>query len=226
MPVRIAHISDPHFGAASHEEVWGPVAEHLRSLSLHLLVVTGDIADSPKRHFFDDAHNAFEGLQVPYLVVPGNHDRYTKGNKILNKWLGRLSGPAEYFDQVFQGRVAVPDVVAKMPLKQEAYQRILRIVGIDSSRRADFFARGYVHPKDILSASSTIAGSTGSDLNFALIHHHLLAVRALEEAHRGQVGSLADVTTLVNAGSVLESFSVAQVSLVLHGHEHALNCAF
>ncbi len=226
MPIRIAHISDPHFGSANQQQVWQPVAVHLRAEALHFLVVTGDTADSPKRKFFDDAHNAFEALQVPYLVVPGNHDRFTKGNNILNKLVRQLSDPSEYFDQVFQGLVAVPDSVATRPLADAAYRRTLRIVGIDSSRHADFFARGYVLPKDMLSAAKTMSGSTGSDLKIALVHHHLLAVRALEEARQGRLASLAEVTTLVNAGSVLESFSVKEVSLVLHGHEHAFNCAW
>jgi hypothetical protein len=189
-------------------------------------VITGDLADSPKRKFFDDAHTALENLQIPYLVIAGNHDRFTKGNKFMNEWIGRLSGPSEYFDRVFQGRVAIPDPVTTRPLAQGAYQRTLSIVGLDSSRHADFFARGYVALPDLLSAASAIGRSTGSDLKIALVHHHLLAVRALEEARQSRLESLADVTTLVNAGSVLESFSVAQVSLVLHGHEHAFNCAW
>jgi hypothetical protein len=122
--------------------------------------------------------------------------------------------------------VAIPDVVAEVLLRRGSYQRKLRILGVDSSRYADFFARGYVEPKDMLSAAKAMGGSTGSDLNIVLVHHHLLAVRALEEARRGRLESLAEVTTLVNAGSALESFSMAKANLVLHGHEHAFNCAW
>jgi len=226
MPIRIAHISDPHFGSANQKQVWQPVAIHLRTQSLHFLLVTGDLADSPKRKFFDDAHDALEDLQVPYLVIPGNHDRFTKGNNFLNKLFRLLSDPSEYFDQVFQGCVAIPNSVATRPLADATYRRTLRIVGIDSSRNADFFARGYVLPTDMVSVEKTMSGSTGSDLKIALVHHHLLSVRALEEARQGHLASLAEVTTLVNAGSVLESFSANQVSLVLHGHEHMFNCAW
>lgn len=225
MPIRIAHISDPHFGSTKDHAVWETVAVHLRALSLNLLVITGDLADSPKRKFFDAAHTACENLQVPYLVIPGNHDRFTKGNRFLPEWIGRLRGPSEYFDQVFQGHVAVPDPITTKPLTQGVCQRTLCIVGLDSSRNADFFARGHVALPALLSAANALSRVTGSDLKIALVHHHLLAVRALEEARQNRLESLADVTTLVNAGSVLESFSVAQVSLVLHGHEHAFNCA-
>jgi hypothetical protein len=143
----------------------------------------------------------------------------------VKKLFGRGAEP-EYFDEVFKDRLAVPNQVREVALTHEGYERKLRVIGMDSSKRADFFARGYVHPGDMVSAADKMSGASGSDLNIALVHHHLLAVRALEEAQRGKVASLADVTTLVNAGSLLESLAVSQVRLVLHGHEHAFNCAF
>src|SRR5271167_3453177 len=187
MSILIAHISDPHFGSARQAEVWGTVAIHLRTLSPQLLMVTGDIADSPKRNFFDEAHKALDDLQIPYLVVPGNHDRFTKGNRIAKNLLGWLSGPSEYFDQIFQGHVAIPTSLTTEPLAQGSYRRTLCIVGLDSSRNADFFARGHVALPDLLSAANAIGRSTGSDLRIALVHHHLLAVRALEEARQNRL---------------------------------------
>jgi hypothetical protein len=75
------------------------------------------------------------------------------------------------------------------------------------------------------SAKRALGGAKGTDLNIAMVHHHVLPVRALEEARRG-LQTLASVTTLVNAGSLLESLSVADARLVLHGHEHMFNCAY
>lgn len=226
MPIRIAHISDPHFGAGSQPHVWNVVAAHLAALSPQYLLVTGDIADSPGFDILKRAHRDLDSLHIPYRVVPGNHDRFAKGNRILRKLISGRHLDLSGFDREFDGRLARPDAPATETLRAGSYQRTLRIIGMDSSRNTDFFARGYVDPKDMEAASGVIRGGEGSDLTIALVHHHLLAVRALEEARWDQLSSLAAVTTLVNAGSVLESFSRSGVSMVLHGHEHAFNCAW
>jgi Calcineurin-like phosphoesterase len=87
MPIQICHISDPHFGSAHAADVWSTVAVHLRNVRPMFLLVTGDVADSPKRDFFDTGHKEFDALQIPYMVVPGNHDRFTKA-------IGSVSGLA------------------------------------------------------------------------------------------------------------------------------------
>ena len=82
--IRIAHLSDLHFGANSQEETWGILKRHLieqvkRDL-LHLVLVTGDIADTPNDSLLQLAHDEIESLGVKYYVCPGNHDRHKKGN--------------------------------------------------------------------------------------------------------------------------------------------------
>lgn len=72
--VRIAHLSDPHFGTVF------PVVEEallasLRSLAPQALVLTGDITQRARRHQFHSARRFLERLAPPSrLVVPGNHD--------------------------------------------------------------------------------------------------------------------------------------------------------
>jgi 3',5'-cyclic AMP phosphodiesterase CpdA len=47
--IRIAHISDLHFGADGYKDVSKSMAEHLRlSVKPDLLLITGDLVDTPR----------------------------------------------------------------------------------------------------------------------------------------------------------------------------------
>ena len=89
---RIAQISDLHFGASGQNQTWTELSRHLRE-DVHpdLLLVTGDIVDTPSRDCCAAAKDALEqlcqGIQgkdkpVNYYLCPGNHDRFPKGSVI------------------------------------------------------------------------------------------------------------------------------------------------
>ncbi len=103
----------------------------------------------------------------------------------------------------------------------------VRILGIDSSKAAQYSAQGFVK-LDVLGAVNGATRShdeeTTRDLVIALVHHHLLPIAALEQSSQ-HVSSVLNTTTLVNAGSVLENCATNNVNLVLHGHEHMRNIA-
>ena len=91
--IKIAHISDLHFGAGGYKDVSDSLAEHLRNhVKPDLVLVTGDLVDTPKVALFEEVHGWLENLNknlgwVPgqpsrYLVCPGNHDRHTRGNAL------------------------------------------------------------------------------------------------------------------------------------------------
>lgn len=81
--LRIAHVSDLHLGAAGGEDrrlaaelAWEQFHGWVTAERPDLVVVTGDlVVDDPDDH--EDrvaAHRLIHGLDVPTLVVPGNHD--------------------------------------------------------------------------------------------------------------------------------------------------------
>jgi 3',5'-cyclic AMP phosphodiesterase CpdA len=81
--IAIAHLSDLHFGSHDYERVWKLVAQCLRErVKPSLLLVTGDLADSPHDPFYKAVHTELENLGIPYFVCPGNHDRFLKGTRI------------------------------------------------------------------------------------------------------------------------------------------------
>ncbi len=71
--IRVAHISDTHFGTEIPEVVQA-LRDGIASLRPDLLVLSGDITQRARRHQFAVAKNFLDSLGTPYLTVPGNHD--------------------------------------------------------------------------------------------------------------------------------------------------------
>ncbi len=71
--LRIAQISDPHFGTEVPQ-----VRDALRAALLQappdLLIVTGDITQRARRAQFAAARDFLQSLPVPRICLPGNHD--------------------------------------------------------------------------------------------------------------------------------------------------------
>lgn len=69
----IAHISDPHFG--KHDPtIARALLDELNTFGPALVVVSGDLTQRARRKQFDEARSWLAALEVPSLVVPGNHD--------------------------------------------------------------------------------------------------------------------------------------------------------
>lgn len=136
------------------------------------------------------------------------------------------------FDNVFKAHILFPKQVTPYKLGSGPAAWSLGLLGLDSSSDVDYFARGLVgfdQTNVLPSATAELnveeVERTEFDLCILLVHHHLLPIRAAEKAAPGQVMSLANVSCLVNAGTVLEQLAKARVDLALHGHEHVHNWA-
>jgi 3',5'-cyclic AMP phosphodiesterase CpdA len=218
----IAHVSDLHFGSAHQDECWRVVQHFLSDIiKPNLLLITGDLVDFPNRELFEAVKDQMEAMKIPYYVCPGNHDRHWKGNasRFLAK-LKRTGDTPAVFDQVFGWRLAVPNEIVVPDLGTQRLR--IGLLGVDTSRDADYSARGFLRDDNISALEGALA-SKGADIDLAilLVHHHLQPVRRLEDQRRGHLRDLANVTSMVNAGSLLERLAKMHVDLALHGHEHA-----
>ena len=234
--IRIAHLSDLHFGASRQIETWGILKRHLieqvQKNLLHLVIVTGDIADTPDDKLLRLARDELNNLGVAYYVCAGNHDRHKKGNTtrvvkpvnfVINWWSG--DGMAK-FSRWFEGKIPTLENAVKQTLTDGQDEWRVRIVGADSSINADISARGFLPPEDQDLLRQAMGGPDGFDLGILLFHHHLLPVRALEQNIEPKKLSWPDITrltALINAGTAMEVLASANIDIVLHGHEHAAN---
>jgi len=72
--MRIAHISDLHFGRISYEHVVEDLIQSIIDYRCDLVLVTGDLTQRARKSEFIQANQFFQNLPIPHLVVPGNHD--------------------------------------------------------------------------------------------------------------------------------------------------------
>ena len=180
------------------------------------------------------------GIREPRLFVcPGNHDRHPLGNKewawrLANRIRHPLAGSWKFWFEKYLGSFYPPLVprenakkyltlpIQKVELGTGDDRWRVRVVALDSSYAADWFARGFLDVKEI-DALSGMPRDNDVDLGILLVHHHLLSVRSLEQARVNDRTDLLNVTSLVNCGSLTEALARNHIDITLHGHEHASN---
>jgi len=74
MSMRLAHLSDLHFGRPASPERVLSLEENLLANQPQLLVITGDITDRGRVSQFRRAHNFLNNMNVPFIAVPGNRE--------------------------------------------------------------------------------------------------------------------------------------------------------
>jgi len=91
---RILHISDLHFGRSFNKDSWTDLVNIAKTLLPNIVIVTGDLVDSPNRWSLKRAADALtrfeEDVKCKLIVVPGNHDTRFVGLlpiKWINPWI-------------------------------------------------------------------------------------------------------------------------------------------
>ncbi len=72
--MRIAHVSDPHFGRIVSAHVKDDLIDSIRMHDCDAVLVTGDLTQRARRSEFRAASEFLHALPEPRLVIPGNHD--------------------------------------------------------------------------------------------------------------------------------------------------------
>lgn len=128
--MKIAHLSDPHFGTEIPEVV-AALQAALRALRPDMIVISGDITQRARAAQFETAAAFMESLPpVPKLLVPGNHDL-----PLLNLPL-RLLLPEHGYRRVF----GAPE--------QERVAGQVRVTGFDATLRFRH-TRGSLRPAQV-----------------------------------------------------------------------------
>jgi predicted phosphodiesterase len=260
MTVKIAHLSDLHFGMKGQREIWKSLRTYLcDTLKPDLVLVTGDIVDTPRTVLYKEAAeelDRFRNKNTKCYVCPGNHDRHKQGNTVAGLSPGQQWTASRFFSW-FQKRqpsddklgIATPDAAdadssqfdkyfsgmllqIKSPMNFNAESGNLkwkiRLIGLDSSADAQYFAQGHILPEVMQELRSVLSDPSSdqrcADLVITLVHHHLLPVMGTETSTQTLAGALSGTTVLNNAGSLLEALTCG-VDIVLHGHKHARHVA-
>lgn len=159
--LRIAHLSDTHFGTEV-APVRDALLEELRADAPDLLVVTGDITQRARRAQFARARSFLEALgPVPRVCLPGNHDlplfdlftRFTRPYARFRRYISPGLEP-EYVDD----RVALLCVDATSPYRHKDGALPPPKVALFASRLARL-----TQPFRILATHQPLASATEAD---------------------------------------------------------------
>ena len=193
--IRLAHISDLHFGG-EHAQALAAARERINAGGIDLTVISGDVTRFGKRFEFAEAAKWLAGLDPPQLVTPGNHDApYFAAHH-------RLFSPFRRFEKTL-GPAAEQDHLSPR----------LAVRGMNTARGAQprlNWSKGQIARSQVSRTLSWFEQAPAGALRVVACHHPLVEV----------VGG--PMTARVWGGAwAARAFAEAQVDLVLSGHLHA-----
>lgn len=195
MAIRLAHLSDIHFGGENAAAV-AAAAEHVNAGDFDLTVVSGDLTRYGEEREFAAAAAWLATLKGPRLVTPGNHDAP------YFAWPDRLFTPFRRFES------CIGPAGAQTHLGQGFAVR-----GLNTARGAQprlNWSKGQISSAQTQEAAQWFEAAPGECVRIVVCHHPLIEM----------VGG--PMTARVwNGETAAKAFADARVDLVLSGHIHA-----
>jgi 3',5'-cyclic AMP phosphodiesterase CpdA len=195
VPIRLAHLSDIHFGGENAAAV-AAASDHVNAGGFDLIVVSGDLTRFGERAEFAAAADWLASLKGPRLVTPGNHDApYLAVAERLFTPFRRFEatiGPAEAQTHLGHG---------------------FAVRGLNTARGPQprlNWSKGQIAPRQAREAAAWFATVDPACVRVVAVHHPLIEM----------IGG--PMTARVwNGETAARAFADARVDLVLSGHIHA-----
>ena len=186
----IAHLSDLHFGRVD-AAVLKPLADFLAGAQPDLLVVSGDLTQRAKSAEFVAARSFIDTLDMPKIIVPGNHD--IPLHNIFNRFVRPLANYQRYITADMEP-FHVDDEIA--------------VLGINTARSMTF-KDGRINQAQIERVRARLAPLPGSVVKILVTHHPFDL-----PPHLGSDDLVG------RAPLALSHFASCGVDLLLAGHMH------
>lgn len=196
MRVRIAQISDLHFGREVPRVV-ERLVDQLRDARPTMVAVCGDLTQTAREREFRAARTFLDQLPAPVLVVPGNHD--LPGWRIWSRFLRPW--------RRWRRHIADVAPLAVSPLTADG----LVAVGVNTARRwgpHPDWSRGRINSHQVAAIQASLDEAPAGSLRVIVAHHPFLVPGS--ERARGLVGG--SVTALRRLRDCAD--------LLLGGHLH------
>ncbi len=195
MTIRLAHLSDIHFGGENTAAV-SAAAQHVNAGRFDLSVVTGDLTRYGEIAEFEAAATFLEQLRGPKLVTPGNHDAPYLA------WAERIFAPFRRFERAIGAAPAQTYLGGGFAVR-----------GLNTARGAQprlNWSKGQIAARQVRAAVDWFEEAAPDCVRIVACHHPLTEMIGGPMTARVWGGPKA-------AGA----FSEARVDLVLSGHIHA-----
>ncbi len=195
MAIRLAHLSDIHFGgenAAAVEAATGFVNDG----GFDLVVVTGDLTRYAEWTEFAAASRWLERIEAPRLVTPGNHDAPYLA------WAERVFAPFKRYEATIGPSAAQTHLGGGFAVR-----------GLNTARGAQprlNWSKGQISRRQVEAAIGWFGDQAAECVRIVACHHPLSEM--IGGPMTGRVW---------NGEAAARDFSLASVDLVLSGHIHA-----
>jgi 3',5'-cyclic AMP phosphodiesterase CpdA len=195
LTIRLAHISDVHFGGENVQAVIA-ATEYVNDGSFDLVVVTGDLTRYAEKAEFKAAAAWLGQLTAPKLVTPGNHDAP------YFAWAERVFAPFRRYER------AIGPAKAQVHVGQGFAVR-----GLNTARGAQprlNWSKGQISAGQVRAATTWFDERSEPGVRIICCHHPLTEM----------IGG--PMTARVWGGeAAARVFAKAKIDLVLSGHIHA-----
>ena len=188
--IRVAHVSDLHFGALAPELV-DPLLADLISARPRVVVVSGDLTQRAQRKQFRQVAEFLARVPFPQIVVPGNHD--------VPDWNLFL----RFFRTLHHYRRYVGEDIEPVYRDKE-----LMVVGVNTARALTLW-HGRISPRQIDRTEAILSEAPDDILKVVVMHHPFIS----PSSGRG-------VRVVGRARRMLAALERAGTDLVLAGHAH------
>lgn len=190
--MKIAHISDLHFGKIAHPDIVDALIGEVDHADIELITISGDLTQRARRREYLAAQEMLARIDRPVLVVPGNHDVYPWWRPI-----SRIFRPLARY-RAFMGDDLTP-----------TFERDgLSVLGLNSAHGRTVKG-GLIGDEVHEHVGTHFSSVSASVFKVLVLHHHLTQIQAIE-GH--------DIAR--NAQKTLEVASDTGVDLILCGHLH------
>ena len=191
MATRVLHLSDLHFGRGDRPESIEALGRLVEESSPELVIASGDLTHRGRRDQHEEAAAFLRGLELPLVVIPGNHDiPYTFPQRFTRPW--------DEFERLWETTEPV--------YRSDG----LVVVGLNSVRPWRHQS-GRVRDDQVQRAAEHLAAASDGAYRIVTLHHHLLGApwrsRKKPVAKRNRVlAGLVDAgADLVLAGHIHQS---------------------
>jgi 3',5'-cyclic AMP phosphodiesterase CpdA len=195
MTIRLAHLSDIHFGGENVAAV-AAAADHVNNGDFDLTVVSGDLTRFAEVVEFQAATEWLAAIKGPRLVTPGNHDAPYLA------WAERVFAPFRRFERMIGPAAAQTHLGGGFAVR-----------GINTARGAQprlNWSKGQIAASQVRDAARWFDEVAPECFRIMVCHHPLVEM----------IGG--PMTAKVWGGeAAAKSLAEAKVDLVLSGHIHA-----
>ena len=187
----ILHLSDLHFGTEK-PECLRAIEQFCKEQQPEAVVVSGDITQRARLMQFVNCKHFLDGLNIPYLVVPGNHDI-----PLYNVW-NRFVSPFRFYQFFFK------------ELEPTLETEHFFIIGVNSVRPR-YHTKGHISLEQIQRTDDLLKQAPADKLKLVVLHQPFYT-------SPGDPHGMEDSPVLAKVA--LNQWGKSGLNGLLHGHLH------